>query len=376
MYPNERWPPHSDRFVARRRSRARFFRKVTFAAAAVLLLAVLSTSAATWLISGRFGLAGWVALVPLVLMLMVFAVVLTVASGAMRGFSPLVAVMDAADKVAEGDYDVRVQEYGPPPMRALAHSFNTMTERLQNADRLRRDVMADVAHELRTPLTVLQGRLEGLIDGVYQRDDRQLAELLEQTKVLSRLVEDLRTLALSDAGALTLRKEPTDLVGLAHEVVRSMQADAERQSVSLNASSAIAAAIVDLDPVRIREVLTNLLSNALQHSAAGGIVNVSVGETGRRMDVVVHDNGAGIPPEEVARIFDRFYKGSGSRGSGLGLAIAKSIIIAHGGDIGASSEPGKGTTVEFTLPHRDDGGNEAHSERTEDRPISRRIAPE
>ncbi len=128
--------------------------------------------------------------------------------------------MDAADLVAEGDYGVRVQEYGPPPMRALAHSFNTMTLRLQNADRLRRDLMADVAHELRTPLSVLQGRLEGLLDGVYARDDRQISQLLEETRVLSTLIEDLRTLALSDAGALP-QEDPPCRVGTWPEASRT-----------------------------------------------------------------------------------------------------------------------------------------------------------
>jgi signal transduction histidine kinase len=137
--------------------------------------------------AGRFGLAGWAAAIPGVFVLTAAGVVVTVMFGAMRRFaSPLGAVMDAADRVAEGDYGVRVQEYGPPPMRALTHSFNTMTERLQNADRLRRDLMADVAHELRTPLSVLQGRLEGLLDGVYPRDDPQISQLLDETHVLSR----------------------------------------------------------------------------------------------------------------------------------------------------------------------------------------------
>jgi two-component system OmpR family sensor kinase/two-component system sensor histidine kinase BaeS len=271
-------------------------------------------------------------------------------SGSMRRFaSPLHAVMDAADRVADGDYGVRVQEYGAPPMRALAHSFNTMTERLQNADRLRRNVMADVAHELRTPLSVLQGRLEGLIDGVYPRDDRQLIELLEETHVLSRLIEDLRTLALSDAGALPLQKEPTNLADLVNDVVRSMQPEADRQRVSLGSSS-IETVMVDLDPVRIREVLTNVLSNALRHSAAGGSVTVSVDEKNTSAAVMVRDEGEGMSPEEVARMFDRFYRGERSRGSGLGLAIAKSIVTAHGGEIRASSEVGKGTALQFTLP--------------------------
>ena len=143
--------------------------------------------------------------------------------------------MDAADRVAEGDYGVRVQENGPPPMRALAQSFNTMTERLQHADRQRRDLMADLAHELRTPLEcAARPARRDCIDGVYPRDDRQLAGLLEETHVLSRLIEDLRTLALSDAGALALQKEPTDLVGLVRDVVHSMTPEADEKSVLLD----------------------------------------------------------------------------------------------------------------------------------------------
>jgi len=286
----------------------------------------------------------------LVLLFLTMAVMVLV-SGSMRRFaSPLHAVMDAADRVADGDYGARVQEFGAPPMRALAHSFNTMTERLQNADRLRRNVMADVAHELRTPLSVLQGRLEGLIDGVYPRDDGQLAELLEETHVLSRLIEDLRTLALSDAGALPLQKEPTNPVDLVQDVVRSMQPEADRRSVSLGANASRETAMIDLDAVRIREVLTNLLSNALRHSAAGGSVTVSVSEKDESVAVTVRDAGEGMSPEQLSRMFERFYKGEGSQGSGLGLSIAKSIVTAHGGHISASSERGKGTTIEFTVP--------------------------
>ena len=235
-------------------------------------------------------------------------------------------------------------------MRALTHSFNTMTERLQNADQLRREMMADVAHELRTPLTVLQGRLEGLVDGVYPRDDRQLARLLEETHVLSRLVEDLRTLALSEAGALPLQIESTDIAALIREVVASLQPEAARASVRLSAATPSEAAPLDLDPVRIREVLTNLLSNAVRHSKPGGIVTATMSVTDGRVAVAVTDTGEGMSPEAVARMFDRFYKGSTSRGSGLGLTIARGIVTAHGGNISASSQPGHGTTVTFTFP--------------------------
>ncbi len=342
---------HGRSFVTIRRSRTRFFRRIAFAVVALIWITIASMSLAVWLLAGRFGPNRTTAAVLMLVAVFGAIAVVVVAFGGMRRFaSPLHAVMDAADRVADGDYSVRVPEYGPPPMRALAHSFNTMTERLQNADRLRRNVMADVAHELRTPLSVLQGRLEGLIDGIYPRDDRQLAELLEDTRVLSRLIEDLRTLALSDAGALPLQREMTDVVDLASDVVRSMTPEADRKSISLAASSSAEKAMVEVDPVRIREVLTNIVANALRHSANGSSVTVSVSQTKETIAIIVRDAGDGMLPEEVARMFDRFYKGSGSRGSGLGLAIAKSIVTAHGGAIRASSELGKGTALEVTLP--------------------------
>jgi two-component system OmpR family sensor kinase/two-component system sensor histidine kinase BaeS len=283
-------------------------------------------------------------------MLAVGALVFVMARTMRHVASPLRAVMDAADRVADGDYGARVNEHGTPPMRALAHSFNTMAERLQNADRLRRDLMADVAHELRTPLSVLQGRLEGLMDGVYARDDGQVVQLLEETQVLSRLVEDLRTLALSEAGALRLQKESTDLVALIQDVVRSLQPEADRKSVALSVTASSDDAVLDVDPVRIREVVTNLLSNALRHTPGGGTVQVVVNDTTDDVAVRVSDSGEGMRAEEVERIFDRFYKGSSSRGSGLGLTIARSIITAHGGNITASSELGRGTVMEYTVP--------------------------
>jgi signal transduction histidine kinase len=306
-------------------------------------------------IAGRFGLVGWVGAIPGLFVLAAAGVIVTVMIGAARRFaSPLGAVMDAADRVAEGDYGVRVPEYGPPPMRALAHSFNTMTERLQNADRLRRDLMADVAHELRTPLSVLQGRLEGLLDGVYPRDDPQISQLLDETHVLSRLIEDLRTLALSDAGALQLQKEPTDVVSLVQDVVRSMRTEATRTSVVVHLTTPAETVVLDLDALRIREVLTNLLSNALRHTPAGRDVTVSLSNTNEGALITVSDTGEGMPPEEVARIFNRFYKGSESRGSGLGLTIARGIVTAHGGEITASSQIEKGTTITVKLPRSPD----------------------
>lgn len=341
---SEPWPPQRHD----RRIRARFFGRIALAAAVVLMFALSGAFAVGSMIAGRFGDGA----LPAALFAVVFVFVLLAAMfGAMRRFgSPLAAVMDAADRVAEGDYGVRVKEHGPPPMRALAHSFNTMTERLQNGDRLRRDLMADVSHELRTPLSILRGRIEGLLDGVYPRDDRQIAQLLEDTRLLSRLIEDLRTLALSDAGALQLQKEPTDVVGLIHDVTRSMRAEAARASMMLNVTTNAESAVIDLDPLRVREVLTNLVGNALRHAGTAGTVTVAVSSANDAVTVSVTDTGEGMSSAEIARMFDRFYKGATSQGSGLGLTIAKGIVTAHGGEIHASSRPGKGTTVAFTLP--------------------------
>lgn len=219
-----------------------------------------------------------------------------------------------------------------------------MTGRVQAQDRLRRQLMADVAHELRTPLAILQGRIEGLIDGVYPRDDDRLGELLDETRHLSRLVEDLRTLANAEAGALDLRKEPTDMA----ELIRDAAASFDDTSIAVDVPDDLPSA--DVDPVRIREVLLNLLSNAVRHTPAGGAVAVRARVEGKRMTIRVTDSGSGIAPEDLPRIFDRFHKGRDSRGSGLGLAIARNLVLAHNGSIHAESRVGEGTVVTVSLP--------------------------
>jgi len=347
------WPPEPG-YGLDARARAWFFRRLAIAALALLLFGALGIVAIAWTLADRVGAGGWFAAVAAVGVLVVaIAAIGRGVRSLRRGVVPLRSVMDAADRVAGGDYDVRVVEHGPPPMRALARSFNAMTGRLQDADRLRRELMADVAHELRTPLSVLQGRLEGLADGVYPRDDAQIAALLEEAAVLSSLVEDLRTLALADAGVLRLQPEPTDLVGLARTVAGVFAGEAARRGVTLRVDAAAAEVERDVDPLRIRQVLTNLLSNAIRHTPSGRAVTVTVSDRGgAAASVAVADEGEGIAAEDVPRIFDRFYKGEGSRGSGLGLTIAKRLVAAHGGEIIATSRPGQGTTVVFTLPSR------------------------
>lgn len=209
-------------------------------------------------------------------------------------------------------------------------------------NRLRRQLMADVAHELRTPLAILQGRIEGLLDGVYPRDDARLAELLAETAHLSRLVEDVRTLANAEAGALDLRKESVDVAELIRDTASSF-------GVPIRVEAPATLPPIEADPVRIREVLLNLLSNAVQH-APEGKVSIHAEARPRGIVIRVRDDGPGIPADELPRIFERFRKGRHSRGSGLGLAIAQKLVLAHGGAIHIESAEGAGTTVTVSLP--------------------------
>ena len=351
---NEPWPPRHPmgRPYA---TRVRFFRRLAVLAAAVVLSGIWGLLSLAWLTAKSLGVvapSGLRTVVILIGAIVPFGLAFAVLASLRRRVGrPLAGVMEAADRVAAGDYDVRVPENGMPPVRALARSFNTMTERLQNHDKLRRDLMADVAHELRTPLTVIQGKLEGLLDGVYKPDVGQLQQLLDETHVLARLVEDLRTLALAESGGLKLQKESIDVSALARDVVRAHGADARVRGVALDVEAPDDMPPLDADAVRIREVIGNLLANALRHTPAGGAVVVRVRPgASHGVSVSVNDNGSGMTPEQIARAFDRFYKGSESRGSGLGLTIARGLVEAHGGEIHASSESGRGTTITFTLP--------------------------
>jgi signal transduction histidine kinase len=267
---------------------------------------------------------------------------------------PLDDLLDAAKRVADGDYSARVDEKGPPEVRSLTRTFNQMAERLQIHDQQRRDMLADVTHELRTPLTVIQGNLEGMLDGMYPSDEARLKAILDETHILSRLINDLRTLALAESGALQLKREPTDLVALVREAVNVFNSQAEAAGIKIETPSAEIPPL-EIDPERIREVLSNLLANALRYTPRGGVIRIEAAEHDskqkRGVQVLVQDNGPGISAEDLPHVFDRFYKSSDSGGMGLGLAIARYLIEAHGGAIRAESEPGKGTTISFALPY-------------------------
>ena len=225
-----------------------------------------------------------------------------------------------------------------------------MTDRLAADERSRQALLADVSHELRTPLAVIRGSLEAIVDGVHPADEAHLGAIVEETRVMERLVEDLRTIAQAEGGTLTLHPEPTDLADLAGEVVASFMSQAQRAHVTLVADVPDEVPPLTVDPVRIREVVANLVSNALRHTPAGGRVTVRVSAAPEHVELAVVDTGPGIDPAILPHVFDRFVKTPGSGGSGLGLAIARDLTVAHGGTIEAASPSGAGTTFTVRLP--------------------------
>jgi len=266
---------------------------------------------------------------------------------------PLDELVDASNKVAEGDYSVRVEEKGPPEIYSLMRGFNSMAERLQANDQQRRNMLADVSHELRTPLTVIQGNVEGILDGMYSADEVRLKSILDETQILSRLIEDLRTLALAETGSLQLKREQTDLGELIRDTVAGFESQANEKEVRVELSLTDIDEM-NIDPQRVREVLSNLISNALRYTLRGGMVKVGLAESTsgfeRSVVLFVEDNGPGIESADLPHVFERFYKSSDSGGMGLGLSIAKYLVEAHNGKIWAESEAGKGTKISFTLP--------------------------
>jgi two-component system, OmpR family, sensor histidine kinase BaeS len=282
-------------------------------------------------------------------LVVVGVVVFLVVRAGRRFASPVVDVMEAADRVAAGEYEARVQERGPREVRRLGRSFNQMAERLGTNELRRRQLLADVAHELRTPLSVIQANLEALLDGLYPIDEAHLRPVLEETRTMSRLLTDLQTLSTAEAGALALHREPTAPRDLVEAAVASFATQASDASVRLVGRADDDLPELDVDRVRIGEVLANLVANALRHTPAGGEVAVAARLVDGGIDLSVADTGTGIDPERLPNVFDRFSRAPDSPGAGLGLAIARSLVEAHGGTIRADSGPG-GTSIAFVLP--------------------------
>ncbi|NJN43287.1 MAG: HAMP domain-containing histidine kinase [Anaerolineae bacterium] len=275
---------------------------------------------------------------------------------AFRGIAtPLGNVMEAADAVADGNLRIRVPERGTPEFRQLARSFNRMVTELERSDEQRRNLTADVAHELRTPLHIIQGNLEGVLDGVYEPTPRTSRSYPDETRALARLVEDLRLLSLAEAEQLTLTKEPVNVTELLTDVQTSFSGAAETAGVSLQ-MEAESGLTVMADAGRLDQVIGNLIANALRHTPHGGRITLGAESIPSGVRLTVSDTGEGIPPEALPFVFDRFWKGDRSRtrseggGSGLGLAIARQLVQAHGGRIEVESQPGMGTMFIIQLP--------------------------
>jgi two-component system, OmpR family, sensor histidine kinase BaeS len=272
--------------------------------------------------------------------------------GLRRSGAVLDELVDVAARVEAGDYTARVREpvIGPRPVRDLVRAFDTMAARLEADEQQRRSLLADVTHELRTPLAVVQGNVEAIIDGVHPADEAHLTAILDETRVLTRLVEDLRTLALSEGGSLSLHREPTDLAILATDVAGAFESAAESAGLGIQVDVQDSVPLLDIDPIRIREVLSNLVGNAIRHTPPGGTIGITGRIDGAVVELVVADTGRGIEPELLDHVFERFSRSATTGGSGLGLAIARGLVELHGGTIAAANAAGGGTRITVRLP--------------------------
>ncbi|MEL7632689.1 HAMP domain-containing sensor histidine kinase [Sporomusa sphaeroides] len=271
---------------------------------------------------------------------------------------PLRKLNQAAAQIAEGHFGQKVLVESKDEVGQLANAFNHMTEVLAINNRLRRQLLVDVAHELKTPLTVIQGNLEGMIDGVVARDSGQLHSLLDETKQLNRMIKDLRELSLAEAGQLSLEKEPADLCQLLTRAVNMLKPLAEEKDIAIQV---IAPQLVmaDIDIQRLNQVVYNLLTNAIRYTPPGGEITVELRETAEAgscwRQIAIQDTGQGIPAEHLPHIFNHFYRVNAARdrrsgGSGIGLAIVKRLVELHGGKIIVESQLGKGSIFYVYLP--------------------------
>lgn len=317
---------------------------------ALLLLALIVAGLATLISALASGEAPPIG-ITITAALIVLVLVVLLVRWIWRSARSIGALMEASDQLATGDLTARV---GPVPGHAyerLATSFDDMAHQLQTNESRRRELLADIAHELRTPLQAIRGTVDGMREGLYPADDVHLRSVIERTEVMARLLDDLRTLSMADAGVLTLHPESVDPRGVVTDAIAAARASADEASVRIDETvGAGVPATTEMDPVRITEVLTNLLQNAITHSPTGSVVKVSLEYVKEGVRFEVHDQGSGIPPNAVDHIFDRFVTSADRGGTGLGLAIAKRLVDAHGGSLVVAETSAAGTTMRFALP--------------------------
>lgn len=345
---NEPWPPEDA--AAWRELRRGFMRRAgCFVVFVVVALFLVLAGLVSWLApaigSGIYGIVGSLVLI------VVFAAVVRTVIHAIRGTArPVGDLIEAAGRVEAGELDVKVPERGVREVRALASAFNAMSARLSATERERRRLLAEVSHELRTPLTIIQGNVEAMLDGVYPADREHLERIQSETKQLEQLIEDLRTLSLAETGQLRLQREPTDVDALARDVAASFEAEALTAGVALTIEVPDDLPELEVDERRVRQVISNLVANALRHTPRGGRVTVSAETAGRGIKLTVADTGVGMSADAVEHAFERFWHAGEFGGAGLGLAIVKDLVEAHGGVVEIQSEPGQGTVVTCLFP--------------------------
>lgn len=269
---------------------------------------------------------------------------------ARRATAPITELTAAADDLAAGLRERRASVSSRDEIGRLAASFNTMAEKVEAQDELRRVFAADVAHELRTPLAVIRSQLEAIQDGVHEPTAEAIGSLHDETLRLGRLIADLETLAGADAAIFTLERQRLSLDALVSETAAAFADRFANASICLGVD--VDEASLEGDAVRLRQILANLLTNALKFAPAGTAVNVALRQNHNQIELTVADTGPGIPPDELPRIFERFYRGASARagGSGIGLAVVSELVTAHGGSITVDSTPGKGTIFHLVFP--------------------------
>ncbi|HEY7526179.1 MAG TPA: HAMP domain-containing sensor histidine kinase [Candidatus Limnocylindria bacterium] len=344
----EPWPPHNRE--AWRELRRRFMSRMLGLALVALAVMALLGGLVVWAFSQVLHTSG----ATIVAAIVVLVVLLLFARGLVRGLrgsaGPIGDLMVAASRVETGDYTARVRESGPSDVRRLARAFNAMSSRLEADADERRQLLADVSHELRTPLSVIQGNVEGILDGLYPADRAHLEPILDEIGLLERLVDDLRTISLAETGGLRLHREPTEVGELLNEVVAAFETRAEAAGIALRDDVTPGIPTLDLDPTRMRQVLGNLVTNALRVTPRGGEIVLAAAPQGEAVRIEVRDTGPGMAADVLPHVFDRFYRAGDSTGSGLGLPIARSLVEVHGGAIGVLAPDGGGTIIRIDLP--------------------------
>lgn len=269
---------------------------------------------------------------------------------------PMKQLTLAARRVATGDFSHRVSTNTDDEIGEVSVAFNTMAEQLEAKEKSRRQLLADIAHELRNPLSIVQGNLEAWLDGVITPTSDQVASVYDETVLLSRLITDLRDLSLAEAGQLKLYQNPTELGEFIFTEIAGVQTRCREKKISISADLPTRLPLVLIDKDRIRQVLHNLVENALRYTSERGNIKISAeyGTPGW-VTVSVSDTGAGIPRKDIPHVFDHFYKADRSRhrghgGAGIGLAMVKRFVELHGGTVWVKSREGKGTTFYFMLP--------------------------